>query len=579
MANDKKPWRPAVEQHPHPPGERGVNYSLEQVAERASQGSVDPRIRAWAIECLDRARKRDLPVKGSLARARVLLRAVQEKLWVPDPVAAEFMAGAHLTACVDKDAPCFRGGDCFPVGTLLLTDEHKLLPIEEVRAGTKIWGLNQWTEVQASKYKGILPVTVITLNNGSQVKLTEEHFVTVAECEKHSHTDDKPCSCPVDTRALKKLRVSELQEGMVLLTPDRLPFGKEETDVDRAYIEGLYIADGWSDQNSRFCISGKDGFPKEEQKHFVEKYCSEQGIHTRWHEKYIAVNDSEWSLRMQQMGSKARDKHLLSLNLGEGTASAYLRGVMADSGKNTKGPGRTLTTTSRLLAIQARVLHKMFGISCGWRYIENHGGLGENPIYRLGVRGNMRADGRAPWLLRIKDIERNVVSAPCYDIQTEDHYVYLPEHDVTVNNCDDLTVLLAAAFASVGIHTLIVGHAYDKGRHISHVLAAAYASDQWWYADPSTDFPLGKCEPFTRERLLGVPNAKLICDKDVCIGGPKKISPEDVEPVQGTFVGVNGLPEQEEPDVRWISSNFVSVQGIPGDAPVELSSVRWLKGI
>lgn len=254
MANETKVWRPAVEQHDHPPGEKGVNYSLEQVAERAAKGSLDPRVRAWAIECLDRARKKDLPVKGAVARARVLLRAVQEKLWVPDPVAAEFMAGAHLTACVDKDAPCFRGGDC-----------------------------------------------------------------------------------------------------------------------------------------------------------------------------------------------------------------------------------------------------------------------------------------------------------------------------------DDLTVLLAAAFASVGIHTLIVGHAYDKGRHISHVLAAAFASDQWWYADPSTDFPLGKCEPFTRERLLGVPNAKFICDKDVCIG-TRRIQPEEVEPVKGTFVGVNGLPEAEDSPVRWISRNFVDVAGIPGDEPVQLSTVRWLKG-
>ena len=128
---------------------------------------------------------------------------------------------------------------------------------------------------------------------------------------------------------------------------------------------------------------------------------------------YIAVNDTDWTLRMQQMGHRAPNKHVLSLNVGEGAAAALLRGVMADSGKNTKGNGRTLTTTSKLLATQARVLHRMFGISCGARYIENHGGLGEHPIYRLGTRGQ---SSRAPWKLRVKRIERGVATVPVWDI-------------------------------------------------------------------------------------------------------------------------------------------------------------------
>lgn len=361
-------------------GERGVNYSLEQVAERASKGAIDPRVRAWAIECLDRARKQQLPVKGGLARARVLLRAVQQKLWVPDPVATEFMAGAHLTACVDKNAPCFRGGDCFPVGTLVLSKERGLLAIEHVEPGESIWGLNSWTIVEAVVDKGRLPVSCVLLSNGSTLALTEGHFVT-----------------RVDADGLAKVRVADLSVDDRLASPDNLPL----TDIS------------------------------------AEKRAG-----------FLSFRDSS-----------------------------------------------------------------------------------EFP--------------------RVREVYRNLISVPCYDIQTEDHYVYLPEHDVTVNNCDDLTVLLAAAFASVGIHTLIVGHAYDKGKNISHVLCAAYANDQWWYADPSTDMPIGQCEPFTRERLLGVPNAKLICDKDACIS-TRKISPEEVEPKRGTFVGVNGLPELTENHVRWI---------------------------
>lgn len=40
--------------------------------------------------------------------------------------------------------------------------------------------------------------------------------------------------------------------------------------------------------------------------------------------------------------------------------------------------------------------------------------------------------------LRAVRTHRDLAKVPCYDIRTSDHYVYLPEHDVTVSNCDDL---------------------------------------------------------------------------------------------------------------------------------------------
>jgi hypothetical protein len=124
---------------------------------------------------------------------------------------------------------------------------------------------------------------------------------------------------------------------------------------------------------------------------------------------------------------------------------------MADSGVHPNG-SVTFTSTSRMLALQTRVLHKMFGIDCGSWYIENHGGFGTNPIWRLSPRRtqSQRIDGKQSKLLRVKAIERNVASAPCYDISTDDHYVYLPEHDVTVSNCDCISILLASMLQSVG---------------------------------------------------------------------------------------------------------------------------------
>lgn len=115
------------------------------------------------------------------------------------------------------------------------------------------------------------------------------------------------------------------------------------------------------------------------------------------------------------------------------------------------------------------------------------------------------------------------------------------------DDCDGLAALLAAALSSVGIYTLIVGHGYGREKQIEHVLCAAHLpklnkSRPWHYADPSTKLPLGTCVPFTRERLLSIPNVKLLCDGSACLG-KKSFDPQQEEFIeQGLFVGVGQLP-------------------------------------
>lgn len=415
-AADATVWEPEVDHRLHPFGEKGVFSSLEEVADRVAKGALSPRVRLWAIECLDRARvEQGLQANNDRERAEILLRAVQKKLWVPDPVGAEWMAGTHLMACDPaKDGVCFRGGDCFAQGTLMLKKGHELVPVEELRVGDRIWGLNRWSEVQAVQYKGVLPIDVITLNNGSEVKLTSNHHVYVLDCREHpmltdeeeARTSDRHwygCLCAAEMRIEKRCRVSELREEMVLLSPELLP---ETSELD--------------------------------------------------------------------------------------------------------------------------------------------------------VRTQERVDGHRPWVLRVKSIECQIVSVPCWDIQTDDHRVYLAEHDVTVSNCDDLVILLGACLSSVGIYTMIIGHAYDRQKNISHVLCAAHVKGRWMYADPSTKLPLGECVRFTRERIYSVPNIQMLCDANVCLENPSKYNPEKSNFInKGEFVGVNGPPTFTwlgDPDrtVEWI---------------------------
>jgi hypothetical protein len=343
-----------------------------------------------------------------------------------------------------RDVKTLGAGDCFPEGTLLLRDTYDLTPVEAIRAGDRIWGDKEWTTIEAAVPKGSRSITAIRLNNGSTLRLTEDHKVYVAICPRHCRrVTTAPCACPQDECQIERIRVADLQIGMRLTQPSRIAFGADDRDPARHYVEGLYLSDGWSEEY-RFFISGQDGCPKEAQKREVEAIAKRYGIDTRWHRKYLALNDPEWTRdRIAFMGAGAPNKRAISLNLQEAQARELLRGIMADSSAD----GGTFTSTSRTLAIQTRVLLRMLGTSCGAAFITDHGGLGKNPIHRLYLRNDGKAVNKR---LRVKDIVRGLSEEMTYDLQTTDHKVYLPEHDVTVSNCDDATILLAALHKAAG---------------------------------------------------------------------------------------------------------------------------------
>ena len=403
----------------------------------------------------------------------------------------------------------FRGGDCFPEGTLLFRDDYTFVPVEHVRAGDRIWGRNDWSTVEAWWNKGVLPYTALRLNNGSWLHLTEDHKVYVARCPGHETQNVraaagaitsggksvKACCCLMDEREIVRIQVSEVRPTDVLIHPDRIAFGSGVEDPDQVHLDGLFLADGWHDDGGKrhlgpywACISGKDGYPKEAQKQWVKGLCERMGWAYRWDERYIAINEREVAARMACLGGHAPDKCARTLDLNEGAAAALLRGIMADSGAcGREGRSTTFTTTSRRLAQQVRVLHKMFGVSCGYSYVPDHGGLGTHPVHRLTPRmpSSERRDGKANKLLRVVEIVRDIGTSPCYDISTSDHYVYLPEADVTVSNCDDHTTLLCTMLSHLGFQTGFRVISTD-GNSWEHI----YALCGWPRNNPTSVIPL-----------------------------------------------------------------------------------------
>jgi hypothetical protein len=530
--NNAKKQGIRVTRKEYPVGVAGVKLSLEEIARRIREGRADPAVRGWAGDVLIKAGR----PQSDTARMGAILSAIRKvTVFVPDPVGTEMNVSAAGTLCLRPNL-CVRAADCFPAGTLLLRSDFEFVPIEKIKAGDKIWGLDKWSTVTKVAFKGKLSVDAITMNNGSTMHLTPDHKVYAGRCKHGKGSECLTCIAgSMRVESFTRVHVSDLREGETLQQPERVEFGVGESDPDRAYVEGLALADGWVSHANDFQIAGRDGMRKEAQKKEVEAICKRLGIETHWHKRYITVKDRDWTERIAGLGHYARQKHLETLNLSETTAEAYLRGLMADSTANTSGGGRTYSTTSRQLFLQVRLLHRMFGRSCGLKFMtpEQHGGAGKHPLWRLGVRDTKAQ--KAEKVLAVKSIERNVRKTQCWDISTDDHYVYLPEHDVTVSNCDDLVIVTGSALMSVGIPVIVVKQTFGEGDQ-EHVMIKAQDTQtgQWLRIDPSTDHPVGQSLTASHEF--------------------------EMDPMQPSMIGLRGVPDAEYVGIGAPSASIVRVR-------------------
>jgi hypothetical protein len=488
----------------HPAGAKGAHLSLKECAERAWKARMSPRLRAWATQVLDKA---GVSRGGRRQKAQAILDAYRKKVpYIADPVMGEFMATPDQTLCLDDGGFCIIGGDCFPEGTLLLRDDFAFVPIEEIKVGDRIWGHDKWSMVEQKWAKGELSVDAIEMSNGSTMYLTSDHHVYVGACKHGGRCEQVQCRDAYKRVESfdQRIRVSDLRKGDTLLQPKRVSFGSGRVDADRMYVEALALADGWTKASKNpelphvcFYVAGRDGKRKEAQKHEVKAICERLGIETLWHSRYITIKDRAWATRISELGSRARFKHLETINLDEETAGAALRGLMADSTKNTGVSTRTFSTTSRSLMLQVRVLHRMHGKMMGVKMLtpEQHGGVGKHPLWRLGQRDKDKLN------LFVRSVERAVRKVSCWDITTDDHYVYLPEHDVTVSNCDDSAITLAAAMMCIGINAMIIGSSHKEPHHVPTHVFMAFEDEMntWVKMDGTTLHPVGQTAPHSRE--------------------------------------------------------------------------------
>ena len=327
-------------------------------------------------------------------------------------------------------------------------------------------GDGKWVTVTQWWDKGTLPVRALELGSGSVLRCTNEHqlFVLPRRAQRALRDRDEVIECTAD----------QVEEGDQLLTPLPLTLGARRMNPDDAWLLGVFVADGWikyDDRRERHCpllvsIAGKDGHPKEAQKRRVEAIAQAKGWRTKMTSRWVEFwPDETWMELFVSCGRTALNKHLPFLDVDRETATALLDGLSADASKNSHGGGITYGTISPTLALQIRVLLAATGIRSGIRRVDEHGGFGKNPIYRVGARQPGRYE-----FVGVRDVQPEDGDEHVYDIAVDGHRFYLPEHDIVVHNCDDQVIFLGSMLAAVGYEPELVVMQAKGASDYSHIL-------------------------------------------------------------------------------------------------------------
>jgi len=343
----------------------------------------------------------------------------------PDGVVLEcmrwFKSQGRLSTYLDKkenwqlpqETLTLNRGDCLPEDTLLLKTDGNYVKIKDVQPGDCIIGRGGNATLVINKWdSGIKPILILKSQRDS-IKVSPEHKMFVNGVEK---------------------KATDVLVGDNLDTPDKINVDSIiSIGYDTALLLGLFIADGWWDNSKpgNLPISGKDGCKKEKQKLWVKQYCLDRNIPFYWHRRYISVKSRKlWELAKELIDDR---KCFRRISFDADTRRGFLEGLKADASERKNE--LTYSTIKKELALQIRSLWKMEGKQCSLRKVVNHGGFGKNPIYRIGVRRK----STIPRLVKSIELEGH---QNCFDIETENGGIYLPEYDIEVHNCDDHGILL-----------------------------------------------------------------------------------------------------------------------------------------
>lgn len=459
------------------------SYNIETLEDRikhlrklVDEGKRDPRVYSFAREAINKRCGDDwcIPEKANEQEAKAIFDVTRRKV--------RYTSDIHSVDTYQKPGHTLSLGsaDCLPEGTLLLRSDGSLAPIEDIVVGEEVFDGVGWARVTNWWDKDRQPTLDFELNNGCRLTCTEGHRLFRVK-------NGKP----------EEVLAGDLRVGDDLWQPRELAFESAKTlPRDDAFLMGAYLAEGsvkYKRVDGKLATVSIAGVP--DGKFIREEIIEIAGrlnlrVTEQKREVYLSCSDDYLENLLGDIARGAFNKKMSNVNWSPETVKHILEGLNADGGFSTSGTNFVFSTTSPTLAVQYRLLQRVFGKSCSIKRVDEHGGFGSHPIYRVTVR---ESNVRRQWA-RVKSISEGT-EQHVFDIETDSHRFYLPESDVITHNCDDYSSLLCSLLLSVGIPCRFKVIRTRDAKDWNHIYAQAgfprAQPTKWVSLDASVPVPFG----------------------------------------------------------------------------------------
>lgn len=346
--------------------------------------------------------------------------------------------------------------------------------------------------------KGKQEVYKIRLTTGYYARVTSGHELLL-----WSNEDDR-----WEKRRLSDACQSVVREdgrryfkrGMTVLAARQIPSLNIESGVsaDQLWIGGAYTAEGWHEgSHTGIARSGEDRID-------VGVRLERLGVTSRYQEPrpgtggYFDLHAHDVTRWLHAFGSRAIEKHFIwdLMSCSKEDIETLVGGYSwGDSWHNhNKVESHRChvfmhSTISNELARQLKLAHMILGRPLSANLVQNHGGLGRNPIWRMWESTGARYQEKLPGLTNVgvRGAWYDGMDDVC-DIEVADNHNFVLANGMLAHNCDDLSVLVGTLVGLLGGKVRLVAGGFTAGEKapLSHVWLEAWepTSGAWVVLDP-----------------------------------------------------------------------------------------------
>ncbi len=302
--------------------------------------------------------------------------------------------------------------------------------------------------------KGKLPVYRIRFRNGTWFDVTEDHPFWNRRTQKRGFYEKT------------KLKDIDLSKWWKRKVPCVTKFPYKVKDIkwlteDLCFVIGHYLAEGWS-ENSHVCSSGHESnkITPILEKHNIPFSLGKNGNGV----PIINFLKAEFKHKLKKLGTNSFNMHLpkklYSLPkkklqaildgyfLGDGHYSAY------DNDLYKSNKEKTYSTSSYQLAYDLQNISLRLGKPLYMWLQENHGGVGDKPIWRLSLNTNSRfiKDFGFKDLseVSIKDY-KYIGEEEVFDFEVKNTHTFVNKFGIICHNCEDGSFLIHSLGLNAGV--------------------------------------------------------------------------------------------------------------------------------